>query len=49
MTTERVHVDGPAADALLKLGRYFTKWDETEDGRAVFREEIGRASWRERV
>ncbi|WP_417219444.1 nitrate reductase subunit alpha [Arthrobacter sp.] len=30
--------DGPASDALLKLGRFFTKWDETEDGRAVFRE-----------
>ena len=38
MTTGRAHLDGPAADALLKLGRYFTKWDETDDGRAVFRE-----------
>ncbi len=37
-TTSRPHLDGPAAEALLKLGRYFTKWDETDDGRAVFRE-----------
>ena len=29
---------GPAAEALLKLGRHFTRWDETQDGRAVFRE-----------
>ena len=38
MTSTRAHLDGPAADVLLKLGRYFTKWDETADGRAVFRE-----------
>ena len=38
MTTERARIDGPAAEALLKLGRFFTKWDETDDGRAVFRE-----------
>src|SRR6187431_634495 len=31
-------LDGPASDAMLKLGRYFTKWDQTDDGRAVFRE-----------
>lgn len=31
-------LDGPASDALLKLGRFFTKWDETDDGRAVFRQ-----------
>ncbi|MFX1819696.1 nitrate reductase subunit alpha [Pseudarthrobacter sp. CC4] len=31
-------VDGPASDAMLKLGRFFTKWDQTDDGRAVFRE-----------
>jgi nitrate reductase / nitrite oxidoreductase, alpha subunit len=31
-------VDGPASDALLKAGRFFTRWDETDDGRAVFRE-----------
>ncbi|MDE8670140.1 nitrate reductase subunit alpha [Pseudarthrobacter sp. H3Y2-7] len=31
-------LDGPASDAMLKLGRFFTKWDQTEDGRAVFRE-----------
>ena len=31
-------VDGPASNALLKLGKFFSRWDETEDGRAVFRE-----------
>ncbi|MFC5495537.1 nitrate reductase subunit alpha [Nocardioides caricicola] len=31
-------VDGPGSDALLKAGRFFTRWDETDDGRAVFRE-----------
>ncbi|WP_313815402.1 nitrate reductase subunit alpha [Citricoccus sp.] len=31
-------LDGPASQALLSLGRFFTRWDETEDGRAVFRE-----------
>jgi hypothetical protein len=31
-------VDGRASDALLKLGRFFTRWDESEDGRIVFRE-----------
>jgi len=38
MTMDSVRLDGPASDALLKLGRFFTKWDETDDGRAVFRE-----------
>ena len=28
----------PASDALLKLGRFVTGWDESADGRAVFRE-----------
>ncbi len=31
-------VDGPGSDALLKAGRFFTRWDESDDGRAVFRE-----------
>ncbi len=31
-------LDGTATDALLKAGRFFTRWDETEDMRAVFRE-----------
>ncbi|GCE75696.1 nitrate reductase subunit alpha [Cellulomonas biazotea] len=31
-------LDGPATAALLKTGRFFTRWDETDDGRAVFRE-----------
>ena len=35
---ESAGLDGPASDAMLKLGRFFTKWDQTEDGRAVFRE-----------
>ena len=26
------------ADALLRTGRFFSRWDETDDGRAVFRE-----------
>ena len=30
-------IDGGASDALLSIGRYFTRWDETRDGRAVFR------------
>ena len=30
--------DGPLMDGLLKAGRFFTRWDESEDGRAVFRE-----------
>jgi nitrate reductase alpha subunit len=38
MTLSRAPMDGPAAEALLKLGKYFTKWDSTEDNRAVFRE-----------
>lgn len=31
-------LDGSASDAMLAMGRFFTRWDETEDGRAVFRE-----------
>ncbi|MHA6525775.1 nitrate reductase subunit alpha [Tessaracoccus sp. G1721] len=38
MSTDSARLDGPASDALLKLGRFFTKWDQTDDGRAVFRE-----------
>ena len=38
MTTESARLDGPASDALLKLGKFFTRWDETPDGRAVFRQ-----------
>ncbi len=38
MSSDTARIDGPASDALLKLGRFFTKWDETDDGRAVFRE-----------
>jgi nitrate reductase alpha subunit len=34
---QTARLDGPASDALLKLGRFFTDWDETDDGRAVFR------------
>ena len=30
--------DGPLTDQLIKFGRFFTKWDQTEDGRAVFRQ-----------
>ena len=31
-------VDGNAAKALLDIGRFFTRWDESDDGRAVFRD-----------
>jgi len=31
-------VDGPATERLLRAGRFFTRWDESDDGRAVFRE-----------
>ncbi|UKA65760.1 nitrate reductase subunit alpha [Arthrobacter sp. FW306-05-C] len=31
-------LDGPASEAMLKLGRFFTRWEQTDDGRAVFRE-----------
>ena len=31
-------VDGPASAALLRTGRFFTRWEESDDGRAVFRE-----------
>lgn len=31
-------VQGDAAKALLDIGKFFTRWDETSDGRVVFRE-----------
>ncbi len=31
-------MDGPASDALLAMGRFFSRWDETSDGRAAFLE-----------
>ncbi|MDO4718626.1 MAG: nitrate reductase subunit alpha [Propionibacteriaceae bacterium] len=31
-------IDGRASEALLKIGKFFTRWDETSDSRAVFRE-----------
>ncbi|RIQ18823.1 nitrate reductase subunit alpha [Jiangella rhizosphaerae] len=34
----RPGVDGPASAALLKAGRFFSRWDESDDGRVVFRE-----------
>lgn len=30
--------DGPFSEKLLKFGKYFSKWEESDDGRAVFRE-----------
>ena len=30
-------IDGPASQALLKVGKFFSRWDETNDQRAVFR------------
>ncbi|MDO5677850.1 MAG: nitrate reductase subunit alpha [Propionibacteriaceae bacterium] len=38
MSTDSARLDGPASDALLKLGRFFTEWETTDDDRAVFRE-----------
>jgi nitrate reductase alpha subunit len=29
--------DGPASDVLLRTARFFTRWEESADGRAVFR------------
>ncbi|WP_029287886.1 nitrate reductase subunit alpha [Cellulomonas sp. HZM] len=37
-TSSRAGIDGPGSEALLRAGRFFTRWDETADGRAVFRE-----------
>ena len=31
-------VQGEAATALLNIGKFFTRWDETSDGRVAFRE-----------
>lgn len=31
-------LDGTATEALLKAGRFFTRWEESDDMRAVFRE-----------
>ena len=31
-------VQGDAAKALLDAGKFFTRWDESDDGRMVFRE-----------
>ncbi|MBA2955147.1 nitrate reductase subunit alpha [Nocardioides sp. MAH-18] len=33
----RAGLDGPGSDALLRAGRFFTRWEESDDGRAVFR------------
>ena len=29
--------DGPLSDRLLKFGKFFSRWEESQDGRAVFR------------
>ena len=39
MTQQASHTpgpDGPLTDKLIKFGKFFTKWDETDDGRAAF-------------
>ncbi|SDT44160.1 nitrate reductase subunit alpha [Microlunatus soli] len=43
-------VDGPAAGALLTAGRFFTRWEESEDRRVVFRKggRSGDAFYRDR-
>jgi hypothetical protein len=33
-------VDGKASDALLKLGKFFTRWEESDDGRVAFRKAV---------
>ncbi|MDN5770046.1 MAG: nitrate reductase subunit alpha [Microlunatus sp.] len=30
-------VDGPASDALLSVGKFFSRWEESDDGRVAFR------------
>ena len=30
-------VQGQAAQNLLNIGKFFSRWDESDDGRAVFR------------
>ncbi|HXF01963.1 MAG TPA: nitrate reductase subunit alpha [Arthrobacter sp.] len=30
--------DGSASDAMLAVGKFFTRWEESDDGRAVFRQ-----------
>ncbi|MDN5572417.1 MAG: hypothetical protein L0G19_00580, partial [Micrococcales bacterium] len=37
-TAHAAGVDGPASQALLKTGRFFTRREQTADGRAEFRE-----------
>lgn len=37
MSADGVRLDGAASDALLRIGRFFTRWDGTDDGRVVFR------------
>lgn len=37
MATRGGHLDGPATAVLLKFGKYFTKWDQPDDGRTIFR------------
>ncbi len=46
----KVTADSPAEQALLKLGQFFTRWEESDDGRAVFREggRAGDAFYRDR-
>jgi nitrate reductase alpha subunit len=34
----RPGLDGSASDAMLAMGRFFTRWEETDDARAVFRD-----------
>ncbi|HEY9292956.1 MAG TPA: nitrate reductase subunit alpha [Microlunatus sp.] len=43
-------VQGPAAQALLDAGRFFTRWEESDDGRVVYRKggRSGDAFYRDR-
>ncbi|MDO5082308.1 nitrate reductase subunit alpha [Arachnia propionica] len=38
MSSASPRLDGPASEALLKVGKFFTKWEHIDDGRAVLRE-----------
>jgi len=37
----RPGVDGQASAALLAAGRFFTRWEESDDGRAAYRQAAG--------
>src|SRR5690625_467468 len=38
MAMDKIGIDGPATDALLECGKFFSNWDETQDMRADVRQ-----------